>query len=73
MFENKKMKMNLAIYSILSIAVLITFFYIRVVLAKGNPIDFVWGAVFGLAIAIIINSLKGYYEKMNREAKIKQI
>lgn len=72
MVEHKKTKIFLAIYSIIGIAVIITFFYIRVVSVKGNPIDFAWGAVFGLSTAIIINSLKGYYDKINREAKIKQ-
>jgi hypothetical protein len=70
MVNLNKMKMKLAIYSIIGITVIITFLYIELVVAKVNPIHFGWGAVFGMSVAIIMNGLRKYYEDINRESKI---
>lgn len=70
MVNQNKMKMKLAIYSIIGITVIITFFYIEIVVAQVNPIHFGWGAVFGLSTALIMNGLRKYYEDINKESKI---
>ena len=64
MNKQKNNKMKLTTIIVVGIIILAVFLYAQIVWAKSDPIDFSWGAVFGILSALLTFVIKQEHQKI---------